>query len=80
MKKKKDDLKKHLKNFLKILNVDKLKNQFNENINNVDQDDIAYAEKKGKKKIASLIDTIPNPLVELWDEILLMISLLSDYW
>ena len=57
----------------------KAKQKFEEDIKNVDMNDVEYASKKGEKKVLDLEKNIPNVLVEMWNDIKLMISLLTDY-
>ena len=58
---------------------DQAKKRFEENINNVDNDDIEYAVKKGLQKIQEFKDNPPAAIIQLWNDIKLMISLLNDY-
>jgi len=57
----------------------KAKQKFEKDIKNVDMDDVAYASKKGEKKVHEMESNIPNALVQMWNDIKLMISLLTDY-
>ena len=79
MGKKENNDPKKLQEYLKKFDIEKLKNHFKRNIEEVDQDDIAYADKKGQKKFDLLKDNIPKPLIELWEDFKLMISILRDY-
>ena len=58
---------------------DQAKKRFEENIKNVDNDDIEYAVKKGLQKIQEFKDNPPAAIIQLWNDIKLMISLLNDY-
>jgi len=64
---------------ISIEQQNKARNKFEEDIKNVDMDDVAYASKKGEKKIYEMENNIPNSLVQMWNDIKLMISLLTDY-
>ncbi len=58
---------------------EKARRQFEEDIKNVDQDDVEYASKKGQSKINEFGNNPPNALVKLWNDIKLMVALISDY-
>ncbi len=58
---------------------EKAKAQFYEDIKDVDEHDIQYASKKGSLKIEKLADNPPNALSKLWNDIKLMVSLITDY-
>lgn len=57
----------------------KAREQFFENIKDVDESDVEYASKKGNKKLEKLGDTPPGALAKLWNDIKLMISMITDY-
>ena len=57
----------------------KIKQQFEENIKDVDSDDVEYASKKGNKAINKFGDNPPNALLKMWNDIKLMIGLITDY-
>ena len=57
----------------------KAREQFKNDINNVDLDDVEYASKKGYSKINEFGDNPPNALLKLWDDIKTMESLIRDY-
>jgi uncharacterized membrane protein YkvA (DUF1232 family) len=57
----------------------KAKEQFEQDIKDVDQDDVEYATKKGNTKFNKFKDVPPNSLKQLWEDIKLMLSLLNDY-
>ncbi|MDQ7060401.1 MAG: YkvA family protein [Sulfurimonas sp.] len=59
--------------------LEKAKKQFEEDIKNVDEDDVQYASKKGTTKINGMENSIPSVLLKMWDDIKLMIELLTDY-
>lgn len=53
--------------------------QFEENIKNVDESDVEYASKKGQSKINKIGDNPPNALLKLWEDVKLMVGLITDY-
>ncbi|WP_040726150.1 YkvA family protein [Thiomicrorhabdus sp. Kp2] len=57
----------------------KAKDQFYEDIKDVDESDVEYASKKGNKKLNQFGDNPPGALAKLWNDIKLMISLITDY-
>ncbi|MBL0711950.1 MAG: DUF1232 domain-containing protein [Colwellia sp.] len=57
----------------------KVKDQFFKDIKEVDETDIEYASKKGNKKIDNFGDNPPGALAKLWNDIKLMIGLITDY-
>jgi len=57
----------------------KAKDQFYEDIKDVDESDVEYASKKGNKKVNQFGDNPPGALAKLWNDIKLMISLITDY-
>ena len=57
-----------------------MKKKFEEDIKNVDEDDVEYASKKGTKKVEDMDKNPPGFLEDLWNDIKLMISLISDYY
>jgi len=57
----------------------KAKDQFFENIKDVDDSDVEYASKKGNKKLTQFGDNPPSTLTKLWNEIKLMVGLITDY-
>ena len=57
----------------------KAKKRFYEDIDNVDENDLEYASKKGRKKVDSLDEDPPGPLEKLWEDIKTMIHLIQDY-
>jgi len=58
---------------------ERAKRQFQENIKDVDMDDVEYASKKGDSKINGMEGNIPKPLLSIWKDIKMMLSLLKDY-
>ncbi|HET8802422.1 MAG TPA: YkvA family protein [Marinobacter sp.] len=57
----------------------KARQQFENDIKDVDNDDVEYASKKGQSKINKFGDKPPGPLQSLWRDIKLMIGLITDY-
>ena len=53
--------------------------QFEENIKNVDESDVEYASKKGQSKINEFGNNPPNALIKLWEDVKLMVGLVTDY-
>lgn len=53
--------------------------QFEDDIKNVDMDDVRYASKKGETKINSMDNNVPNSLLDMWNDIKLMLSLITDF-
>ncbi len=58
---------------------EKARKQFEENIKNVDENDVEYASKKGQSKINEFGNNPPNALIKLWEDIKLMVGLVTDY-
>ena len=58
---------------------EKARQQFEENIKNVEEEDVEYAAKKGKKIIDSMDNDPPGPLLKLWEDVKMMVSMLGDY-
>jgi len=58
---------------------EKARKQFQDNIEDVDTDDVDYASKKGQSKVNKLDKNPPGPLVGLWNDIKLMVGLITDY-
>lgn len=58
---------------------EKAKERFYEDIHDVDENDLEYASKKGRKKVDSLDEDPPGPLEKLWADIKTMIQLIQDY-
>jgi uncharacterized membrane protein YkvA (DUF1232 family) len=59
--------------------LEKAKEQFLNNIKEIDMDDVEYVLKKGLNFLKKIAANIPGPLVDLWDDIKLMWSLIRDY-
>ena len=59
--------------------IEKATAQFIEGIKNVDESDIEYAWKKGKKAIDKYGNNPPGALAKIWRDIKLMIGLITDY-
>lgn len=57
----------------------KAREQFENDIKDVDNDDVEYASKKGQSKVNKFGDNPPGPLQSLWRDIKLMIGLITDY-
>lgn len=57
----------------------KAREQFENDIKDVDSDDVEYASKKGQSKVNKFGDNPPGPLQSLWRDIKLMIGLITDY-
>ena len=55
------------------------KARFEKEVDDVDQDDVEYASKKGQKKIDGLASKIPDVLKDMWEDIKTMVLLLKDY-
>ncbi|MCR9866244.1 YkvA family protein, partial [Vibrio parahaemolyticus] len=53
--------------------------QFYEDIKDVDDADVEYASKKGNKKLDQLDNNPPGALSKLWNDIKLMVNLITDY-
>jgi len=58
---------------------EKARQQFAEDIKDVDNDDVEYASKKGNTKIKKFGDNPPGALSKIWNDIKLMICLITDY-
>jgi len=58
---------------------EKARKQFEENIKNVDENDVEYASKKGQSKINEFGNNPPNALIKLWEDVKLMVGLVTDY-
>lgn len=58
---------------------EKARRQFEEDIKNVNQDDVEYASKKGQSKINEFGNNPPNALIKLWEDVKLMVGLVTDY-
>ena len=54
--------------------------QFEESIDNVDNDDIQYASRKGATQLKKFERKPPEPMLELWEDIRLMVQLVTDYF
>jgi uncharacterized membrane protein YkvA (DUF1232 family) len=57
----------------------KVRKSFEDNIKDVDKNDIEYASKKGNSKINDFGNNPPSSLLKVWNDIKLMISLITDY-
>ena len=57
----------------------KARQQFEQDIKDVNEDDIEYASKKGTSKINDFGDNPPNAIMKVWEDVKLMINLISDY-
>jgi uncharacterized membrane protein YkvA (DUF1232 family) len=55
------------------------KEQFEETIKEINQNDVIEASKDGLKKIKELEGKIPKVLKEIWDDIKMMIYMITDY-
>jgi len=53
--------------------------QFQEDMKNVDDTDVEYASKKGQAKLDKLGDNPPGAIAKIWGDLKLMISLIIDY-
>ena len=53
--------------------------QFEETIQEVNENKIEYASKKGNSKVNGFGDNPPNSLMQTWKDIKLMINLITDY-
>lgn len=58
---------------------DKARKQFYDDIKDVDDADVEYASKKGNKKLDQLDSNPPGALAKLWNDIKLMVNLITDY-
>ncbi|MCW4441071.1 YkvA family protein [Vibrio splendidus] len=58
---------------------EKARKQFYEDIKDVDDTDVEYASKKGNKKLDQLDSNPPGALSKLWNDIKLMMNLITDY-
>ncbi|MDF4647327.1 YkvA family protein [Vibrio parahaemolyticus] len=58
---------------------EKARKQFYEDIKDVDDADVEYASKKGNKKLDQLDNNPPGALSKLWNDIKLMVNLITDY-
>jgi uncharacterized membrane protein YkvA (DUF1232 family) len=58
---------------------DKAKSQFESDSDNISQQDIENAAKRGRKKLNHLESDIPGLLKKIWKDINLMASLIADY-
>ncbi|MEZ8253111.1 YkvA family protein [Vibrio splendidus] len=58
---------------------EKARKQFYEDIKDVDDTDVEYASKKGNKKLDQLDSNPPGALSKLWNDIKLMVNLITDY-
>ncbi|EKB1972293.1 DUF1232 domain-containing protein [Vibrio parahaemolyticus] len=58
---------------------EKARKQFYEDIKDVDDADVEYASKKGNKKLDQLDSNPPGALSKLWNDIKLMVNLITDY-
>ncbi|MBE3659008.1 hypothetical protein BOO92_20285 [Vibrio navarrensis] len=58
---------------------EKARKQFYEDIKDVDDADVEYASKKGNKKLEQLDSNPPGALSKLWNDIKLMVNLITDY-
>ena len=54
-------------------------NSFNERMNEYNVDDTETTAKEGEDKVRKLSSAIPKPLLDIWDDIKELISLLRDY-
>jgi uncharacterized membrane protein YkvA (DUF1232 family) len=53
--------------------------QFEDGIDNVDNEDILYASRKGSSQLKKFGDRPPKALGDCWDDIKLMVSMVTDY-
>ena len=58
----------------------KAKKKFEDDLKNVNENDVEYASKKGSAKVDEMDTNPPSFLEEIWEDIKLMISLISDYY
>ena len=58
---------------------EKARKQYYEDIKDVDDTDVEYASKKGNKKLDQLDSNPPGALSKLWNDIKLMVNLITDY-
>ena len=59
--------------------MEQAKRSFEENVKDVDQDDVEYASKKGQSILNKFANNPPKALLKLWEDIKLMIGLITDY-
>lgn len=57
----------------------KAEEQFYEDLKDVDENDVEYASKKGSKKIEQFGDNPPSSLSKIWNDLKLMIGMITDY-
>jgi uncharacterized membrane protein YkvA (DUF1232 family) len=58
---------------------DAVKRQFDKNRKNMDSNDVSQAAGAGAKKLADLGSNIPSGLLDLWEDVKTMISMLGDF-
>jgi uncharacterized membrane protein YkvA (DUF1232 family) len=58
---------------------DKAKSRFESNSDNISQQDIEHAAKRGRDKMHELESKSPGALKKIWGDIKLMMSLIADY-
>jgi uncharacterized membrane protein YkvA (DUF1232 family) len=58
---------------------DNAKHQFDKNRKNMDGSDVKQAASGGAKKLEDLADNIPSGMLELWEDVKTMISMLGDF-
>jgi len=59
---------------------EKARRQFEEDLKGVDENDVEYASKKGSEKVKQMDSNPPDFLEKIWEDVKLMISLISDYY
>ncbi|MDY0362087.1 MAG: YkvA family protein [Desulforegulaceae bacterium] len=58
---------------------EKARKKFMDDIEDVDENDVEYAAKKGNKKVEALEKNKPSALIEIWEDIKLLVGLVGDY-
>ena len=66
-------------NKLKKEEEERIKKGYESSIEEVQEEDVNDAFNKGNKKFEKLEEDIPNPLLELWDDLKTLIALLGDF-
>ena len=59
---------------------EKARRRFEEDLKGVDEYDVEYASKKGSEKVNQMDSNPPDFLEKIWEDVKLMISLISDYY
>lgn len=57
----------------------KAKSQFYEDIQDVEEEDVEYASRKGQSKVNQFGDNPPGALEKYWGDIKLLIAMVTDY-